>query len=122
MQWTKKIPTEPGFYWQAYEDGTYPSAVRVAKDLRLGLCVRDGEYSDLITEADGYLWFGPLTPPNDQDQNARNIAFALAMVAVYRTAETIMILDTAVHCMSREDESYRAGYDQALADVAKRGL
>jgi hypothetical protein len=41
---------------------------------------------------------------------------------VYRTAETIMILDTAVHCMSREDESYRAGYDQALADVAKRGL
>ena len=56
------------------------------------------------------------------DQEARNIAFALGIVAAFHVAESIAILDAAVVLLDGRDAYYRQGYDDALKAVASNGL
>lgn len=62
MKWTKKKPTQLGYYWLRYK--TYsPQIVEVYRCKPIGFSSTGCTYSYGEKECRGCEWYGPLTPP-----------------------------------------------------------
>jgi len=73
MEWTKEIPTQPGYYWlQYYDDGlggyelTFVALYILKKD-GTAVYFMLGSDEECVAEEDAVdgKWFGPIEPPGE---------------------------------------------------------
>ncbi len=70
LSWTSKVPTKPGLYWfkRFYKNGQETISVcEIVEDVLVGahfaLYIGTEEEYSLLYVAEGVLWYGPISPP-----------------------------------------------------------